>query len=247
MGLGNDKKNYRFVSLRTMEVLSDGKKEINPRFILSTKIEGTKEYEQSEAFGYISGKLVDIKKDSYQWGDQEVKQCILFLYDKTEDATYKVEMPNGQLTRSIQNSLLTIPDFSDIKISVYRYTRKTDQKVIAAASVSWNVSANPQKADWKYSFEELKPYFDKVVFKGKEQIDSDRADEFLANLAIEYILPIVKKSNTDSGLPPSDVIERTAEETGPTEGQVLLNGLGPDRKATSFDSSGPGETDDLPF
>jgi len=245
MGLGNDNKNYRFVSLRTMVTLPDGSKDVDPGFILSTKV-GNR-YEKSEAFSFISGQLVDIKKDSYQWENQNVKQTVLFIYDKTDDATYKVEMPNGQLTRSILNSLLTIPDFSDIKISVYRYTRKTDQKVIAAATVSWNVSVNLQKADWKFQPEDLKPYFDKVVFRGKEQIDSDRADEFLANLAIKYILPVINKTKTTGGLPPSDVMEHTAEESGPTEGQVLLNGLGKDRKAESFDQPEPGETDDLPF
>ena len=208
MGLGNDKKNFKYVSLRTMVKTGDVKV-IDPAFILTEKV--GESYVKSDPCNYIQGELVDIKKSSYEWEKRKVYQVELLIYDPEDGSTYKVEMGYGGLTRSILNSLISVPDYSDIKIRVYRYTRKTDGKEIAGAQVIFNYSRDPQKAEWAVDAEILKPYFKKTLVKGNEEWDSFDADEFLANMAIEQIIPKLKKASPT--LPPGDSTFGPGEET----------------------------------
>lgn len=201
MGLGNDRKNMKYVSLRIMVGEGD-KKAVDPAFVLSQKTEHG--WVKGEAFQYVTGELIDIKKDKYVYQGRDVPQIALFLYDKSEDAVYKVEMGYSGLTRSILNSLMNIPDYKDLKIIVYKKTLKEKDNLVVPGSVVWyNFSSDRQKGDWLVQPEDIKAKFTKVVIRGKEETDTFPADEMIADMAIERITPRLRK--IDEMLPASDI------------------------------------------
>jgi len=247
MGFGSDRKTYRYFSLRTMTGENENK-QIDPAFVLSEKVNG--QWVKGEACRYISGQLTDVKREKYVWQNRDVHQVILFLYDKPTDEYYKVEMGFGSLTRSILNSLMSIPDYKDIKIILYKSKSKTDGKDFAGAVVYWNCSTDNQKADWVIPAEDIKVKFNKVVIRGKEEWDSFPADEMVADLAIVNILPKLEKpaeharpAVNEHGLPPSDlqpepdnILDQTREERAARESRQL-----------DEDLNAALEGDDLPF
>lgn len=188
MGLGNDRKKYAYVTLR-VQVGEGSSKVVDPAFVQTVKDEHGN-WIQGEAFQYIAGELVGVKKDSYEWQGRTIPKVQLFIYDKGDDTIYKVECSYNGLIRSIMNSLMSIPDYKDIQILVYKKTLKEKQnQVVPGAVVRWNFNTSPEKASWVIPIEEITAKFLKVMIRGKEEVDTLPADEMVVNMAIDNILP----------------------------------------------------------
>jgi len=250
MGLGNDRKKYAYVSLR-VQVGEGASKAVDPAFVLSQKDEHGY-WIKGEAFQYISGELIDIKRDKYTYQGREVPKLILFMYDEKDDTVYKIECGYNSLTRSVVNSLMTIPDYRDLQILVYKKTLKDkDNKVVPGAVVRFNFHTTPVKADWMIPPEEITAKFQRVMIRGVEEVDSFPADEMVIERGLEVILPKLRSLDTIThkapvasyhigDLPPGDL---TSDEDS------VLDQIRKERSDRKIETEPMNEDmgDDLPF
>lgn len=255
MGLGNDRKKYAYVTLR-VQVGEGNSKVVDPAFVLSVKDEQGN-YIKGEPFQYITGELVGIKKDGYTYQGREIPKVILFIYDKDDDTVYKVECGYNGLTRGVLNSLMTIPDYRDIQILVYKKTLKEkDNQVVPGAVVRWNFHDVPVKADWMVPPEDLKAKFVKTMIRGQEEVDSFPADQMIVDMAMDVIPPKLRSLDSmapkpvrttvaPGELPPSEsmagedsILDQTRRERAERESAQL---------DSEMDNAIAEEGDDLPF
>lgn len=110
----------------------------------------------------------------FEWdGTKTITYSIAITY---KGAKHYISLGSNNLARSVVNSFLSLEnrtpeELAEPKFSISFYD---NQNGYGQASVSFK----GEKLQWKLSIDEQRQYLDKVTFKGKENTDSTRLDQF---------------------------------------------------------------------
>lgn len=138
-------------------------KNADPTFIVTAKKDG--EYVEVKRGSRVSGTLLKIEKDSYEYKGKPIPKFKLKMKDG--DEVMVVEFKYNLISRSILNALLSIIDFGKISITLVK-GKKFSQAF---------VNNDEATARWKYQYDELR---DKVVKKDNGDNDYTKLNEFFA-------------------------------------------------------------------
>jgi hypothetical protein len=102
-----------------------------------------KEWKTTETYECISGKLVGIETESYEYekGKKTLRQHQVILILKDGDDKYKISVNFSYMSRGMLNNLASITDFKNKNIELTLYKNKTDFD-------SCFVTCNGEKTNW---------------------------------------------------------------------------------------------------
>ena len=99
----------------------------------------------------IAGYLQDVKIESYEYKNDEVKQLVLIL-DLGDGGPSKLEMNFNGISKGIINNLSNEKSFIGSKLSLRLYTKNDNPNCYCTLDdnkMSWGVPVDQVKANWK--------------------------------------------------------------------------------------------------
>jgi hypothetical protein len=113
-------------------------------FGTAKKNEATGKYDYADAGDTLSGRLVTVTQDSYEY-DGETKRSVALTFSDGGER-FKLEMNHSWRTSSLLNSLATAPDFSHVELGVYEdLTSKSRDKV------RFKIRVNGERPEWMHA------------------------------------------------------------------------------------------------
>ncbi len=112
---------------------------------------------RAETSDRVSGDLVHIILDTYEWQGEEKNTIKLYLEDEAEGEVVIIDARLNNLTRSIFNSLFALESFKNVELSLYSV--KDKQQVDWPAASVWQ---DGERVMWKYKPEE-QPKVEKLM------------------------------------------------------------------------------------
>lgn len=169
-----DRQNRRKISfwkIAGQRELPDKSKEVDCRLV-SKKKDGTIEEERG-----LSGHFLSIGHGEFTHESRLHKTIKILLWDKDEE--FKIEVGiDSQIGRDLCNVILSRPDIDFINISCYNSKKNDEGKIFPRVGV--RVNKEDKNLGWKHDYKAvIAPKIDKVMYKGKEENDATRANNFL--------------------------------------------------------------------
>lgn len=193
--LGNKEESGTFYYLK----LRGTKKGELPFFSVTQKDENGK-YPEIKQVNSVSGHLVGIKKESYEWEGEKVNTFKLEMRDG--DEVYIVTFGYNMISRNMLNCLAACENISTVELKVYVDKKTGHQRMFT--------TVNGGKTGWKYESDVLTPMIEKVTNKKGEVVSTDTSelDAFFAKVIDNEILP--KLSHSLPATPKADPFEQNA-------------------------------------
>lgn len=152
----------------------------------------------------IDGEVEKMEMGEYTYENKEIKTLKIHLKKRIKEKTvlFILNLSYTQTTRSIINSLLACnKPITRLCIVLYKN---------AAGFSSVKMTINGERAEWKYSIEEMKKHIDKIVNKKGEFISNDYSElDELFFSALRKHLPVIQPGKdhvkiTDDPKEPND-------------------------------------------
>ena len=113
-------------------------------FGTAKKNEATGKYDYTDAGDTLSGRLLSISQDSYQY-DGETKRSVALMFG-SDGERFKLEMNHSWRTSSLLNSLATAEDFSHVELGVYE-----DTEAKSRDKVRFKIRVNGVRPEWMHA------------------------------------------------------------------------------------------------
>jgi hypothetical protein len=163
--------NVYYVSIKTKDL---------PAPILSVQTKNGDKYVHVGDFDRLSGNILKIDAKPGEYQGSKIYSASVVMEDGVD--LYFLTIPFSFLGREILNKLLGLETFDNVEIAVYQSKAKEEGGKTYAKGT---VQQNGERVSWKYENDQI-PAVEKVMFKGKQQSDTTKADDFFENALKEF-------------------------------------------------------------
>jgi hypothetical protein len=162
-----------------------------------------------EELDFIEGDLFKIKigrsKGTEEYPEKDT--IMFYLRDKAVNENYTLSGNFGSISmvvRALMNKLLSLKDFNDIHIGVFKNKEGWPNLVF---------KSHGEKVEYMFDKDETKIHVTAVEYQGKTMNDYTKLDQMLLEKIKEVVIPQLEVSNTETeDLITEDVVQEVKEQ-----------------------------------